>query len=177
MNYVGPASGDSRSATLRQIHNLALRYPVAVAYVPEDDPELIYVGHTFTIFPSDPTNISNIDNLGCVLVGNHRDSAQPICFPVTSFQRTNETNCLRHPQIRAHQNGTPAELRQGPHPDTATDIDKLRHRSVLLLPFRDAHEFLSVNPTGMYSLAEFFTRLVEPKLASVDPNVVAEYEL
>ena len=177
MTHIGPASTTSRPAALRNVHDLALRYPVAAAYVPDDDPDLICIGHTFTVFPSEPTNPANIDNLGCVLVGNHRDAAQPICFPDSAFQRSSETNCLRHTQIRAHQNGTPAELRQGPHPDGTTDVDKIRHRPALLLPFRDAHEFLSTNPTGVCSLAEFFTRLVEPKLASTDPNVVAECEI
>ena len=177
MTHIGPTASTSRPATLHTICDLALRYPVAAAYVPDDDPELICVGHTFAIFPVEPTNPSNIDNLGCVLVGDHRDAAQPICLPDNAFQRTSETNCLRHVQIRAHQNGTPPVLRQGPHPDGTSDVDKIRQRPALLLPFRDAHAFLSTNPDGMYSLAEFFTRLVEPKLASTDPKVVAEYEI
>ena len=56
MNHIGPTSSNSRSATLRTICDLALRCPVAAAHVPDDDPELICVGHTFTIFPLEPTN-------------------------------------------------------------------------------------------------------------------------
>ena len=68
MNHVGPTSTNSRTATLRTVCDLALRYPVAVACVPEDDPELIYIGHTFTVFPLEPTNRSNIDGFLNMLV-------------------------------------------------------------------------------------------------------------
>ena len=162
MNHIGPTSSNSRSATLRTICDLALRCPVAAACVPDDDPELICVGHTFTIFPLEPTNRANIDNLGCVLVGNHRDAAQPICFPDGAFQRSSETNCLRHTQIRAHQNGTPAELRQGPHPDGTADVDKIRHRAALLLPFRDAHK--RIDQSECFQLTFFLNYKIKLKL-------------
>ena len=95
MNIVGPASTDNMTTTLRKLHDLSMRHPAVLAYIPDDDPDIIHIGHTFTIFPSEPTNTSNIDNLGCVLVGDHRDAAQAVCLPKTAFGRgTGEVSCL-----------------------------------------------------------------------------------
>ena len=50
--------------------NLARRSPTLIAFCPADDNDYIYVGHSLSVYPSDPLNALGFDGNIITLVGN-----------------------------------------------------------------------------------------------------------
>ena len=70
--------GLDRAATITTLANLATHSPTMVAFVPDNDQDVIYVGHSLTLYPSDPANVLPFDDSVVVLVGNDPGSCQPM---------------------------------------------------------------------------------------------------
>ena len=68
--------------------NLARRSPTLIAFCPADDNEYIYVGHSLSVYPSDPLNALGFDGNIITLVGNDPASCQPVALPAPAFSRT-----------------------------------------------------------------------------------------
>ena len=67
MTLLGPTAAADKEEVAQACLDMAQRYPVTIAFVPANDPDSIYVGHTITRFPSDPTAAKNIDGKICCL--------------------------------------------------------------------------------------------------------------
>ena len=77
-----------RATTMNALANLARRSPTLVAFCPSDDNGYIYVGHSLSVYPSDPLNTLGFDGNIITLVGNDPASCQPVALPATAFSRT-----------------------------------------------------------------------------------------
>ena len=77
-----------RATTMTALANLARRSPTLVAFCPADDNDYIYVGHSLSVYPSDPLNALGFDGNIITLVGNDPASCQPVALPATAFSRT-----------------------------------------------------------------------------------------
>ena len=87
----GTATGAAvydRATTMTGLANLARRSPTLVAFCPSDDNTYIYVGHSLSVYPSDPLNPLGFDGNIITLVGNDPASCQPVALPPTAFSRT-----------------------------------------------------------------------------------------
>ena len=59
-----------RTQTMSGLANLARRPPTLIAFCPADDNDYIYVGHSLSVYPSDPLNALGFDGNIITLVGN-----------------------------------------------------------------------------------------------------------
>ena len=133
----GTATGAAvydRATTMTGLANLARRSPTLVAFCPSDDNTYIYVGHSLSVYPSDPLNPLGFDGNIITLVGNDPASCQPVALPATAFSRT-DVRAKTIAEIRgaAGFGGSPAVLRQGPHTATTADTEGLSVRPVMLM--------------------------------------------
>ena len=84
----GTATGAAvydRATTMTGLANLARRSPTLVAFCPSDDNNYIYVGHSLSVYPSDPLNPLGFDGNIITLVGNDPASCQPVALPPTAL--------------------------------------------------------------------------------------------
>ena len=78
-----------RPATVTTLVSLATRTPTLIAFVPDNDNDAIYIGHSLTIYPSDPANTLPFDDEVIALVGDDPNDVQPLghCLAFWSFVR------------------------------------------------------------------------------------------
>ena len=88
---LGEASGNNAAACALAVRNFSYRTPTVVAYVQSGDDDHIYVAHSPSMFPSDPTTASPFDGHLVLLVGDDLTVSQPVVLTATSFTRTAET--------------------------------------------------------------------------------------
>ena len=112
--------------TMSGLANLARRSPTLIAFCPADDNDYIYVGHSISVYPSDPLNALGFDSNIITLVGNDPNTCQPVALPATAFART-DVRAKTIDEIRGAAGfaASPAVLRQGPHATGTADTDSL----------------------------------------------------
>ena len=84
----GAAPLFNRDQAMTGLANLARRSPTLVAFCPTDDNDYIYVGHSISLYPTDPLNTLGFNANLIALVGNDPSSCQPVALPPAAFQRT-----------------------------------------------------------------------------------------
>ena len=82
-----------RPITITTLVNLVTRTPPLIDFVPENDNDAIYIGHSLTIYPSDPANTLPIDDRVITLVGNDPTSVQPLVLSNAFFRRGGPVQC------------------------------------------------------------------------------------
>ena len=174
MTLLGPSSSADKDEVAQTHIDVAQRHPVTIAFVAANDPNNICVGHAVSRFPSDLTTTRNIDGKLCCHIRDHADAALAAAFETDGFVRLKQKHYLHADLIRQHQNGTPPELRRGPHA-ASSNADALRLRAVTLLPFAAAGDFLDTNPDGVHSLSQFYEEFIKPALDSGDADKIADY--
>ena len=73
--------------TMMGLANLARRSPTLIAFCPTDDNEYIYMGHSVSLYPTDPLNPLGFDSNLITLVGDDPNSCQPVALPAAAFER------------------------------------------------------------------------------------------
>ena len=68
------------------IANIAQRTPTVLAFVLDNDPDCICVGHTPSVCPADPTEAMPFDNHLVILVGCTDDFVTPVILPPAAFE-------------------------------------------------------------------------------------------
>ena len=158
---------------------LATRTPVVLAFVSDAECDHIYVAHSITLFPTDVTDPTAMDNLAVGLVGDRLDYAVPVVFPQPFFSVCPATHCLNVAAIQGaagHGAAVPV-FRQGPHAAGEADTNELRARRAVLLPPHLAGLALRSAPAdGRYSLLHFFNTFLQATLASGDAAAIAALE-
>ena len=84
-----------RPATVTTLVNLATRTPTLIAFIPANDHDAIYIGHSLTIYPSDPANTLPFGDRVIALVGDDPTCVQPLVLSNTFFQRVGTIPCKR----------------------------------------------------------------------------------
>ena len=121
----------NRTQTMTGLANLARRSPTLIAFCPADDNEYIYVGHSLSVYPSDPLNTLGFDGNIITLVGNDPNSCQPVALPSAAFAPTDvRAKIIDEIRRAAGFGGAPPVLRQGPHTTTTADTESLSVRPV-----------------------------------------------
>ena len=67
-----------RPATVTTLVNLATQTPTLIAFIPVNDNDAIYIGHSLTIYPSEPANTLPFDDRVIALVGDNPNAVQPL---------------------------------------------------------------------------------------------------
>ena len=142
-----------------------------VAFVPHN------VGHSLTLYPSDPANALPFDDSVVVLVGNDPGSCQPMVLPNTAFSRLANLRTKHHEDyiVGVDQlTHAPAILRAGPWANTKADTDVLSIRPAMLLPAGEVGNALTTVPDGTYSYIGFYDAFLHPVInagVTADINV------
>jgi hypothetical protein len=149
-----------RSATLA----LAQRSPTVLAFMIDGDDDHIYVGHSPTMFQSDPLRVSPYDGAVLVLLGNDINAATPIALPVEAFQRSPAAFAaylVTHIRgAEGHTHATvPVYRFDTTAPGTANTTD-IQVRLAMPMSPAIAHTFLTASPTGIYTLLGFWNAFV-----------------
>ena len=64
---------------------LAVRSPTVIAFMLNSDLDSVYVAHSITLFPGDPTSATSMDGMMVGLLGDNPNSVVPIVFPQACF--------------------------------------------------------------------------------------------
>ena len=155
----GPAHG-------QLLVNLSARAPITTAFVLDSDPDVIYVGHSLSMYPANPSSPTPFDNTLVTLVGRYDNAAFPVIFPAGALLRLNAARAgtmdLAHGVTGLTHPTGPTRL--GPHAGGAPDTAELRTRSVFPLPPSLSALAVRDNPTGRYSPRGFFDVILQPYL-------------
>ena len=118
-----------RPNTITTLVNLATHTPTLIAFIPENDNNVIYIGHSLTIYPSDPANTLPIDDRVIAdrvvaLVGNDPTSVQPLVLSNAFFTHGGPIRYKHTDYIIGVEQLTkaPPELRSGPHANTEVEL-------------------------------------------------------
>ena len=117
---LNPTTGNmmDRPTTVTTLVNLATRTPMLIAFVPANNNDAIYIGHSLTIYPSDPANTLPFDNQVIALLGNDPNAVQPLLVLGETFfrRRRAAVQCKRPAHIIGTDQLThaPPILRSGP---------------------------------------------------------------
>jgi hypothetical protein len=114
-NAFAAGSEQDMNQVCTHLTNLSHRSPVAMCFTIQGGADNIYVCHSPTIFPGNPSNTTPFDNHCVVLLGNNIDNATPMVLP---------NNCFARRVVRAHthahltgaqgHNAAPPVFRTGP---------------------------------------------------------------
>ena len=100
------------AAAMAAINGLASRSPVVLAFVLNEDPDYIMVGHSISMYPVDPLNTTAYDGHMIVMVGDRKDEAMPFAFEDTCFGRLGGRTPVSNIDVaHARINATPPHLR------------------------------------------------------------------
>ena len=167
-----PATGGTpaifdRRQTMTGLANLVRRSPTLIAFCPADDNNYIYVGHSVSLYPTNPLNNLGFDGNLITIVGNDPNSCQPVALPSSAFKRaTVRAKTIDEIRGAAGFGGSPAVLRQGPHTGTTPDTESLLVRRVMLIPNDSIPDILTALPGGYYTYPAFYDNFLEPALSS-----------
>ena len=123
---VGGGAASNQTVTKLCISNTASRSPTAVAFLLNNDPDAICVGHSPTVYPSTPGTNTPIDELLVVLIGRYGNAVAPVALPNDAFARTVDLHCSEMDIIAGATGWARAAapvLRQGPHAHGDADTD------------------------------------------------------
>ena len=136
LGVVGGAAASDRAVTKAAIINSAVNTPTGCAFMLDGDLEHIYVGHSPTGYPSDPTDATPFDGLATFLVGDDIRNVTAVVLPNEAFQRTGDTNVYEMDYITGIQGfGAPAPVfRHAVAPGGHMRAQALRSRPAMLLP-------------------------------------------
>ncbi len=170
---VGEASGSNNLETMARMCNIALRSPVAVAFMLAGDTDHIYVGSNPTIFPPDPLEATAYDGNMVVLLGNNLQTATPVVLGANHFVRSIEVHCHTADElVRQHNAGVPV-IRTGPHANGAADTSGIHTRPAFCLPPDRASEFVLTNPDGRHTLQGFYNTFINGERVAGGARAVA----
>ena len=137
---------------LTGLANLAARSPTLVAFCPVDDNEYIFVGHSLSIYPTDPLVNLGFNGHLIAIVGNEPGSCQPVALPAIAFGctdvRAKTINGIRGP---TGFGTVPPVLHLGPHGVGAGDTNQLSVRPVMLIPISAIPDIMTPLPAGYYT--------------------------
>ena len=166
----GGGCAADRNACAASIVAAAVRSPISVAFVLQDDPEYIYVGHSPTFYPPSISHPTAFDGRVVILIGDEDHLTTPLILEAAAFTKTNvtanSTAVLTGPAVHGTH---PRPLRTGPHSSGDVDTNDHQIRPVMLLPCDITARALRTAPTGRYSLPAFYQHFIEiPMSGSVD---------
>ena len=166
---------DAKKAVL----NLAARSPTVIAFVLAEDPSLIHIGHSLSVFNNDPLTANPYDDTIIAFVGNDLASAAPIMLPADCFKRTtaNVTAYNTTHMTGALGHGAVPPVYRFDHVGTGTaETDDIRARCAMVLPADDAADFLGRQPSGIYTLQHFYTTFLQPHVGSAVQATVDKWQ-
>ena len=175
-----PITGNTmdRPATITMLVNLSTRTPTLIAFVPVNDNDAIYIGHSLTIYPSDLANTLPFDDRVIALVGDDPNAVQPLVMHPDSFRRCRAAVRCKRPDyiigVNQLAHGPPV-LHSGPHNNTEQDVDKLHFRPAMLMPVDEVAGALTRSPDGIYSYLAFYNTFLAPALGSGDADLICKY--
>ena len=157
----------NRANTQVAIANIAQRTPAVPAFVLDNDQDFIYVGHSPSVYPANPSEPIPFDNHLVVLVGRTDDLVTPVILPAAAFERTGPIRAGNIAMISgaAGHAAAPPVLRLGPHAGGAADTDELRARRAMLVPPAVGVAALQ-RQSGRYGLAKFLVTFLAPAIAA-----------
>ena len=179
LGIVGSGAATNAADTRRHFAAMSIRSPLVLAFTAPGDTDHIYVGHSASLYPGNPTNACALDDKLVVLVGNDLNAAVPYVFDDPSFQRTNNIRCFtREYMVGANGHGAAAPVFRFAlaGADAAANANELRVRKVFALPPSQAATFLNTNTDGQYSRLGFYNNFVRPGLEDGDAAVVTATE-
>ena len=178
MGAVGGAVATAAPAVARSMVNLAQRSPVVVAAVLGGDEGHIYVLHSPSYYPTDPTSASAFDGHLVFQFGNSVDTAVPICLPENAFQRIHNHRVLDVASITgpAGHGAAPPVYRSGPHAATVANTDEVSVHRVALLPSDLVDVAMTTANPPRYTLQGFFGSFLQPTLTGGDAAAIAAIE-
>ena len=166
-----------RNQTMTGLTNLASRSPTLVAFCPADDNDYIYVGHTLSMYPTDPLAPLAFDGHVIAIVGDDPNSCQPVALPPNAFARTDvrakTVDVIRGPTGFA---AAPPVMRLGPHAAGTADTNNLSVRPVMLIPTRALPDILTTLPAGYYTYPAFYDNFIHGPMTSGDGALEALFE-
>ena len=165
---MGGAAASDRVATKAAIVNSAVNTPTGCAFMLDGDLEHVYVGHSPTGYPSDPTAATPFDGLITFLVGNDIRNVTAVVLPNDSFQRTGDTNAYEMAYLTRIQwfGAGPPVLRHAIAPVGTLRAAALRSRPIMLLPRSVLMTCLTDVPDGRYTMLAFYNSIIQPLLSS-----------
>ena len=167
MAALGPGTA-ARNEVISGLVGLATRTPITVAFVIQGDEDHVYVGHSPSIFPTDPLSTTPFDGRVVLLVGDDIAAAVPMVLPAEHFGRTDERAVFTHDTIigPAGHGAVPTVLRSGPHAAGAANTSNLRARRAMVLPPSMSVTALTTQPLGRYTLPGFYDTFLRPEIDS-----------
>ena len=93
INQYGGAVGTNAAATRIGYPALANCSPILLCLTYANDPDHINVTHSPTIYLTDPTSHSPLDDSLIILVGDNLDNATALALHGESFQHTGDVRC------------------------------------------------------------------------------------
>ena len=171
LTVTGGASNNNCTTVRNTLINHACRSPTVGVFMLNGDPEYVYVGYHPTLYPADFANVSPLDDLATVLVGDNLETAETVTFPNTSFTRTNEILAYNRDYItgnNGHAHGPPVFRFDAPNAGTA-DTNQLRTRPFLTLSRNMADAVLQMAGNhGRVPLLAFYTNVILPEINHAD---------
>ncbi len=175
LDLVGGAAATARDAASLSMLDVNQRSPVALCFVLTGDSDHIYVGHSLTRYPVNPGAATPFDGRVVALVGDDIANAVPVVLQADAFARPNAIHA-KTADYMAGANGhgaAPQVFRFDPSDGTDGDATEVRIRRCFPMAAGKVAAALSSEPTGQYTLLNFYARFLQADLASGDAAVVA----
>jgi hypothetical protein len=74
---------------------LAVRSPTVIAFMMNSDLDAVYVAHSISLFPADPTSVTSMDGMMVGLLGDSPSSVVPIVLPQAFLHLSCCFRCIR----------------------------------------------------------------------------------
>ena len=156
---------------------LAVRSPTVIAFMLNSDLDSVYVAHSITLFPGDPTSATSMDGMMVGLLGDNPNSVVPIVFPQACFTCPASAAAYDITYIQGpngHSHATAPVFRFPGVASGSADTDDLRSRPAIVMPSDVAAQAILGAPVdGRYTLLAFFNMFIQAPLLDPDATVRA----
>jgi hypothetical protein len=168
LGYSAGAACLAAPAFRTNLTQLSMRSPLVAAFMLRDDPDCIYVAHSLTVFATDLTAVTPMDDKIVGVVGDNPNSSVSVVFSDDFLSVRVATRAKTVADIVTDHGAIPALLRTGPHAAAVAGTEELRARPLMILPPQFAARFLTTSSDGRYSLNGFYNSFLLGPNASAD---------
>ena len=157
---------------------LAVRSPTVIAFMMNSDLEAIYVAHSISLFPADPTSTTTMDGMMVGLLGDSPSSVVPIVLPQPFFTCPATTAAYDVTYIQGPEWTQPRHGSCVPFSCCCSLVLLTRMTSALvpaiIMPADVASQAILGAPLdGRYTLLAFFNMFIQAPLLDPDATVRA----
>ena len=147
---------------------LAVRSPTIIAFMMNSDLDAVYVAHSISLFPADPTSVTSMDGMMVGLLGDSPSSVVPIVLPQAFFTCPAASAAYDMTYIQGpngHSHATAPVFRFPAVASGTADTDDLRTRPAIVMPSDIASQAILGAPLdGRYTLLAFFNMFIQAPL-------------